>query len=62
MFMFIIVVSSLDLMLSVDGDADAAIEARIRMKLIKIARWSGWWVGECFFWYQLTQVVPDKGP
>jgi len=36
--MFIIVVSSLDLMLSVDGDADAAIEARIRMKLIKIAR------------------------
>jgi len=19
-------------------------------------------VGECFFWYQLTQVVPDKGP
>jgi len=19
-------------------------------------------VGECFFWYQLTQVVTDKGP
>jgi len=19
-------------------------------------------VGECFFWYQLTRVVPDKGP
>jgi len=25
---------------------------------------SSWWVwmGECFFWYQLTRVVPDKGP
>ena len=23
---------------------------------------SGWWVGECFFWYRLTRVVPDKGP
>ena len=31
-------------------------------KLIKIGWWSGWWVGECFFWYQLTRVVPDKGP
>jgi len=36
-------------------------------KLIKIGRWSGWRVGECFFWYwltrvRLTQVVPDKGP
>ena len=31
-------------------------------KLIKIGWWSGWWVGECFFWYWLTQVVPDKGP
>ena len=31
-------------------------------KLIKIGWWSGWWVGECFFWYRLTQVVPDKGP
>jgi len=30
-------------------------------KLIKIGR-SGWWVGECFFWYRLTRVVPDKGP
>jgi len=30
-------------------------------KLIKIG-WSGWWVGECFFWYSLIQVVPDKGP
>jgi len=19
-------------------------------------------VGECFFWYRLTRVVPDKGP
>jgi len=33
-------------------------------KLIKIGWWSGsgWWVGECFFWYWLTWVVPDKGP
>jgi len=31
-------------------------------KLIKIGWWSGWWVGECFFWYQLTRVVLDKGP
>ena len=31
-------------------------------KLIKIGWWAGWWVGECFFWYQLTQVVSDKGP
>ena len=31
-------------------------------KLIKIMWWSGWWVGECFFWYRLTRVVPDKGP
>jgi len=31
-------------------------------KLIKIGWWSGWWVGECFFWYRLTRVVPDKGP
>jgi len=22
----------------------------------------GWWVGECFFWYWFTRVVPDKGP
>ena len=30
-------------------------------KMIKDVRWSGWvWVGECFFWYRLTQVVPDK--
>jgi len=31
-------------------------------KLIKDVRWSGWvwlWVGECFFWYQPTRVVPD---
>ena len=24
------------------------------------AQWSGWvWVGECFFWYRPTRVVPD---
>jgi len=31
-------------------------------KLIKTGWWSGWWVGECFFWYRLMQVIPDKGP
>ena len=32
-------------------------------KMIKEARWSGWvWVGECFFWYRPTRVVPDLGP
>jgi len=31
--------------------------------VIKEARWSGWvWVGECFFWYQPTWVVPDQRP
>jgi len=29
-------------------------------KLIKTER-SGWWVGECFFWYRLTRVVLAKG-
>ena len=32
-------------------------------KLIKDVRWSRWvWVGECFFWYQSTRVVPDQRP
>ena len=32
-------------------------------KLIKDVWWSGWvWVGECFFWYRPTWVVPDKKP
>jgi len=32
-------------------------------KMIKDVRWSGWvWLGECFFWYQPTRVVPDKRP
>jgi len=32
-------------------------------KTIKDVRWSGWvWVGECFFWYRPTRVVPDKKP
>jgi len=30
-------------------------------KLIKTGWRSGRWVGVCFFWYQLTRVVPDKG-
>ena len=30
-------------------------------KMIKDVRWSGWvWVGECFFWYRPTRVVPDQ--
>ena len=32
-------------------------------KLIKDVRWSGWvWVGECFFCYRPTRVVPDQRP
>ena len=32
-------------------------------KVIKDVRWSGWvWVGECFFWYRPTRVVPDQRP
>jgi len=31
-------------------------------KLINLGWWWGWWVGECFFWYRLTRVVPDKRP
>ena len=32
-------------------------------KVKKEARWSGWvWVGECFFWYRPTRVVPDQRP
>jgi len=40
-----------------------AMDRRRWKKLIKIGWWSGWWVvGECFFSYRLTWVVPDKGP
>ena len=32
-------------------------------KMIKGVRWSGWvWVGECFFWYRPTRVVPYQRP
>ena len=32
-------------------------------KVIKDVWWSGWvWVGECFFRYRPTRVVPDKRP
>ena len=32
-------------------------------EMIKDVRWSRWvWVGECFFWYRPTRVVPDKRP
>jgi len=42
--------------------ADAMDRARCR-KLIKDIRWSGWvWVGDCFFWYWPTRVVPDQRP
>ena len=34
-----------------------------RRKLIMDVWWTGWvCVGECFFWYRPTRVVPDKGP
>ena len=40
---------------------DAVDPSRWR-KLIRDDWWSGeMWVGECFFWYRLTRVVPDKG-
>ena len=40
-----------------------AIDCTRWRKLINDVRWSEWvWVGECFFWYWPTQVVPDKGP
>jgi len=40
-----------------------AVDRRRWRKLIKDVWWSGWvWVGECFFWYRPTRVVPDKGP
>ena len=33
----------------------------IQRMLIKDVQWSGWmWVGECFFWYWPTRVVPDQ--
>ena len=44
------------------NEEDAMDCSRWRM-LIKDVWWSGWmWVGECFFWYRPTSVVPDKGP
>ena len=31
--------------------------------MIKDVRWSGWvCMGECFFWYRPTRVVPDQRP
>ena len=39
------------------------IKRMLWRKVIKEARWSGWvWVGECFFWYRPTRVVPDQRP
>ena len=38
---------------------DAMDRSRWR-KLINDGWWSGWvWVGECFFWYRPTRVVPN---
>ena len=40
-----------------------AIDSSRGRTLIKDVWWSGWvWGGECFFWYWLTLVLPDKGP
>ena len=40
-----------------------AVEHSKWRKLIKDVRWSGCvWVGECFFWYRPTRVVPDQRP
>jgi len=33
---------------------DDAMDRGRRKKLIKVGWWSGWWVGECFFWYRLS--------
>jgi len=44
-------------------NTEDAIDHSKWRKLIKDVRWSGWvWVGECFFWYRPTRVVPDKRP
>ena len=40
-------------------DVSVAIVFINSLALIKDVQWSGWvWMGECFFWYQPTQVVP----
>ena len=40
-----------------------AVDCSRWWKLIKDVWWTGWvWVGECFFWFWPTRVVPDKGP
>ena len=42
------------------NEEDAIDRSKWR-KLIKDVRWSGWvCVGECFFWYHPTRVVPDR--
>ena len=39
------------------SNKEYAVDRSRWRKLIKDAWWSGWlWVGECFFWYQLTRV------
>ena len=40
-----------------------AVDSSKWRKFIKDVRWSGWvWVGECFFWYRPTRVVPEQRP
>jgi len=48
-------------------DKEDAMDRCKWRKMIKDVQWSGWvWVGECFFWYRPTRVVPrvvpDKRP
>jgi len=44
-------------------NTEDAMEHSKWRKFIKDVRWSGWvWVGECFFWYRPTRVVPDQRP
>jgi len=40
--------------------SNIVVDCSRRRKLIKDVWWLRWlWVGECFFWYQRTRVVPD---
>jgi len=41
---------------------DDAMDRSRWKKLIKVGYDQDRWAGECFFWYGLTWVVPDKWP
>ena len=46
-----------------DRNKEDAMDRCKWRKVVKEVRWSGWvWVGECFFWYRPTRVVPDQRP